>query len=138
MSMIIAETLQGDYEVIDSVITDDYTDKFLENQDNMDPQGQDDEEATVTDDEEFGEDHQFNDDGTNEDTRSDVNMEQDRMVRYFGEVTCINPRKILYLSFYNKESVNLERCTDAEINEILERYNHNMYEYTRMSYYFIR
>ena len=39
--------------------------------------------------------HQFNDDGTNEDTRSDVNMEQDRMVRYFGEVTCINPRKIL-------------------------------------------
>ena len=112
MSTIIAETLQGDYEVIDSVITDDYTDKFLENQDNMDPQGQDDEEATVTDDEEFGEDHQFNDDGTNEDTRSDVNMEQDRMVRYFGEVTCINPRKILYLSFYNKKSVNLDRHRD--------------------------
>ena len=49
---IIAETFQGDYEVIDSVVTDDYTDKFLENKGNMDSQGQDDEEATVTDEEE--------------------------------------------------------------------------------------
>ena len=36
---IVAKTFQGDYEVIDSVITDDYTDKFLENKDNMNSQG---------------------------------------------------------------------------------------------------
>ena len=46
--------------------------------------------------------HQFNNDETNEDTRSDVIMEQDSMVRYSGEVQCINPRKILFLPLQQK------------------------------------
>ena len=53
--------------------------------------------------------HQFNNEGTNEDTRRDGIMEKDSMVRYSGEVQYINPRKILFLPLQQKKTFEKTR-----------------------------
>ena len=51
-------------------------------------------------------------------------MEQDKYGQVFGEVQCINPRKVLFL-LYNKEIARFKECADANIPQLYHQISHN-------------